>query len=200
MVSIATSDTSEIIDAKLSISATAIEYEETKRRCLREARDQALAVKRTFDEAINEIDAELGPLHEELEILKRQRKHMITDLCEDLHHSPLESAYLSVLVDKFKTLSRERRHQPPQGPKEARKGRKKHVQSNFKRAVIERYGAERHDEDGELHYFCHISNQWLLSNQIKSAHIIPQSLSSGDLAHLFGSEAISLNDTRNGKW
>lgn len=77
---------------------------------------------------------------------------------------------------------------------------KKHVQEDVRVAVEAYYDEVKETQEvtqvkKEVH--CAVTKNWYDSKATKAAHLVPKSLQSAELSHLFGVGEIELNDPRN---
>ena len=118
--------------------------------------------------------------------LKRQKKAISDDIDEVMpQYSTIESAYCSILTTKIMSASGKQR-----------KGRRFN-QSEYSKAVLSFYGAERRRSSGTIEKYCHLTG-WQNAALVKCAHLVPKSLESDELAYLFGVRETVLSEPRNG--
>ena len=189
----------DFVAKRLEIDQSELEYQTERRIQLRKLFEDHKLAKQDFNEAMAESNATSKLPQERLHVLKRQRKTVNEDFAAEGSPNNLELSYVTMLAEKF-TAASERRDPSSSGvSSKDKKGRNKHQQAEFRKAILDRYAATRVEGSDEEHQvYCHISGSWRLSDEVRAAHIVPQSLGSSDLAHLLGTQEVALTDPRNG--
>lgn len=103
------------------------------------------------------------------------------------HASIFEDAYRNISLSKVIAASNSQSQQ-----------KQKFDKSTFRRKVKDFYGSSRDTEDQGMQSFCVVFG-WLPQGLTSAAHLVPKSLNSGELQHLFGVDDNSmLSDPRVG--
>jgi hypothetical protein len=139
-----------------------------------------------FREAVKAIETDRRPKQKEFLLLKRQNKIIIDDLTEEGPSvSTMEEAYTSLICKKVMAASAKVKKQ------------KKYDQAGFKKRVLEHYNAVRTLPSGSRQFWCHVMG-WMPECVVKAAHLVPKSLESREVSHLFGVDDEVLSEARNG--
>ena len=189
------STTSDILDAKLAAMESELEYMRCVRGGLNEARQTEEISHDVFQREIQHFLKSFRSSSSTIQVLKTQRPLIIEDIDEEVSakrhriegpvdQSPLEHAYRDAMISRVLGASAKQK-----GPK--------FDQSRFKKEVYTYYGVNEHCRPG--FGWCHVLGTILPEKHIKAAHLVPKSMTSKEISHLFGVSDGVLGDPRNGK-
>lgn len=166
--------------------------------------DSSLDYTRQYGNALNKSRKALGVNEEELKkelrklddtarelnleavTVKRQKRLILEDLKDTApSRETMGKAYASVIMNKVMAASKTKFDKP------------RYLQTEFKKMICDYLHASKMDQ-GEEYVWCHVTAQWYLASETKTAHIVPKSLDGDEVAYLFGVGAISMSDERNG--
>jgi hypothetical protein len=178
------STASEFLEAKIRGVETEIEYITNYRTGLHEAFEAQNMGKAAFQEAMREVETGARPIEREAVLLKRQKKSLAEDLAEDMNkYETVDEAYVTSIIVKTMSAGTQQR--------------RNFNQTNFRKAVLEYYGAIKIDAAKQEERYCHLTG-WHNKTDIKAAHVVPKALESEELSHLFGVGEALLMDPKNG--
>jgi hypothetical protein len=189
------SSASDFLDAKIDEMETELDYIRCVREGYKEATESNALMSSEIREGLKPFLRSFRSSSQMLQVVKRQRLLIVEDLddelenkrqrtCEPNDHSLLERAYKDVIVPRVMGAT----------------GRQKTVrfdQSAFKKDVYEYYGLKEHCPAD--HGYCHVLKKILPSPLIKTAHLVPKSMTQKEISYLFGLEEAVLSEPRNGK-
>ena len=182
----ATSSTYDFINAKIESISADLAVNNKFRVLFQIAKKRKVLTNGEYNDAVRELESEVGQKERELMTLKRQKKSISDDMDEILpQYSAIGDAYSSLLMTKIMSASGKQR-----------RGRSFN-QSAYSKAVLSFYGAERCTSSGDRENYCHLTG-WQSAKLVKCAHIVPKSLESDELAYLFGVREAVLSEPRNG--
>ncbi len=178
---------SEFLESKILGLESTIEYVDSYKAGLVELYEGNKIEKRAYDEEIKEVDRQVREVEEQGVALKRQKKIIQEDLQEERpKYETMEQAYASVITAKVMAASRQKNSN--------------FNQTAFKESVYAYYDAAIPPEKNpeiQRKVWCPISG-WNPEDTMKAAHLVPKSLESTELSHLFGVGEAVLYDPRNG--
>jgi len=189
------SSISDVLDVKLEALETELDYFRCVRDGLTEARETAKISHDDFQREIAPLLKSFRSSSWTLHVLKTQRPLIVEDIDEEcsakrqrvegpLDQTLLEHAYRDAIISRVLSAT-------------AKKKSSKFDQSAFKKEVYSYYGVNEGCRPG--FGWCHVLGIPLPEKIIKSAHLVPKSMSSKDITHLFGVSDGVLEDPRNGK-
>ena len=195
-MSTASSTVSEFLEEKIKLCQGELDYMKSYKEGLHEAKCSEKLDRHRHQEELDRVLANYQPRSEELKILKRQRRIVHDDLEDEIAGSKrpreegndpdvgfLERAYTNAIVPRIMSAT-------------SKQKKSKFRQSEFKRAVLDYYGAR---DEGCESIWCHLTG-WREPEMVKAAHLVPKSLSGEEISYLFGVGEIVLYDPRNGKY
>ncbi|KAK2812582.1 hypothetical protein FQN50_001226 [Emmonsiellopsis sp. PD_5] len=198
--STASSTISEFLENRVKICQLQMDYFASYQDGMKEALQKKEVSEDDYHEEVGQLDQQYEPIVQELKVLARQRKFLEEDIEEgvciqakrlktekanDAGAELIERAYVSALVSKVMTAT-------------AKQKKRKFDQSKFRKDVLEYYGAARQAKaEAEREAYCHLTGWWL-ADDIKAAHLVPESLSGDELSFLFGVREAVLSDCKNG--
>ncbi|CAI7595202.1 unnamed protein product [Penicillium discolor] len=188
------STTSDILDVKLAAMESELEYMRCVRDGLNEARQTEKISHDAFQREIQPFLKSFRSSSSTIQVLKTQRPLIIEDIDEEVSakrqriegpvdQSLLEHAYRDAIISCVLGAS-------------AKQKSPKFDQSAFKKGVYTYYGVNEHCHPG--FGWCHVLGTVLPQKQIKAAHLVPKSMTSKEVSHLFGVSDGVLDDPRNG--
>ena len=186
------STTSPFLKWRLAVVESTLRVREAQKQALSEAStfyDEAGKSKTVFVAAVREDEKAL--LSEKVFLLSQQ-KILEQDL-NDIVTSKvqLEEAYIAELRRSLEAASSSKQRLP--GLKVPRLDRR-----DFSEVVHEYLGTkDERPTSLETRIWCNVLGCWL-SQSVKSAHIVPYSWNTKDMAHMFGSDEPPLTSKRNG--
>lgn len=186
---------SDILGMKFAAMESELEYIRCVRDGLNEARKTEKISHDTFQQEIQTFLESFRSSLSTIHVLKAQRPLIIEDIAEQVSakrqriegpvdQSLLEHAYRDARISRVL------------GARAKQKG-SKYDQSAFKKKVYAYYGINEHCRPG--FGWCHVLGTVLPQNNIKAAHLVPKSMTSKDVCHLFGVSNGVLGDRRNRK-
>ncbi|KAI1831808.1 hypothetical protein DTO027I6_7223 [Penicillium roqueforti] len=184
---------SDILGMKFAAMESELEYIRCVRDGLNEARKTEKISHDTFQQEIQTFLESFRSSLSTIHVLKAQRPLIIEDIAEQVSakrqriegpvdQSLLEHAYRDARISRVL------------GARAKQKG-SKYDQSAFKKKVYAYYGINEHCRPG--FGWCHVLGTVLPQNNIKAAHLVPKSMTSKDVCHLFGVSNGVLGDRRN---
>ncbi|KUM59197.1 hypothetical protein ACN42_g7953 [Penicillium freii] len=188
------STTSDILDVKLAAMESELKYMRCVRDGLNEARQTEKISHDVFQREIQPFLKSFRSSSSTIQVLKTRRPLIIEDIDEEvsakrqriegpLDQSLLEHAYRDAIISRVLGASAKQK-----GPK--------FDQSTFKKEVYTYYGVNEHCHPG--FGWCHVLGTILPEKHIKAAHLVPKSLTSKEVSHIFGVSDGVLGDARNG--
>jgi hypothetical protein len=137
---------------------------------------------------INELEKQREKKDSEVSAIKRQRKIIVEDLedqmLQGMDFFKAEKEYAHLMVKCISQASSKMKASTVN-------------RSNFRANVLEHLQASRFAGiDEEL--WCHVLGKWLPKKSIKTAHLVPASLSGPEISYAFGVEKLNLEDGRIG--
>ncbi|KAJ5922096.1 hypothetical protein N7516_009799 [Penicillium verrucosum] len=188
------STASDILDAKLAAMESELEYMRCVRDGLIEARQAEEISHDVFQREIQPFLKSFRSSSSTIQVLKTQRPLIIEDIDEEVSakrqriegpvdQSLLEHAYRDAMISRVLGASAKQK-----GPK--------FDQSRFRKEVYTYYGVNEHCRPG--FGWCHVLGTILPEKHIKTAHLVPKSMTSKEISHLFGVSDGVLGDPRNG--
>ena len=189
------STTSDILDVKFVAMESELEYMRCVRGGLNEARQTEKISHDVFQREVQPFLKSFRSSSSTIQVLKAQRPLIIEDIDEEISakrqriagpvdQSLLEHAYRDTIICRVLGAIAKQK-----GPK--------FDQSAFNKEVYEYYGVNEHCHPG--FGWCHVLYIVLPKNNIKAAHLVPKSMTSKEVSHLFGVSDGVLGDPRNGK-
>jgi hypothetical protein len=183
------SATSDILDMLSAEMESKLEYVRCVRDGLNEVRQTEKISQDTFQREIQPFLKSFRLSSLTIQVLKAQRPLIIEDIDEEVSakrqriegpvdQSLLEHAYYDAIISRVL-----------KGPK--------FNQSTFKKEVYTYYGVNKHCHPG--FGWCHVLGTVLPQKNIKAAYLIPKSMTSKEVSHLFGVSDGVLDDPRNSK-
>ncbi|KAJ5504113.1 hypothetical protein N7463_006987 [Penicillium fimorum] len=188
------STTSDILDVKLAAMESELEYMRCVQDGLNEARQTEKISHDTFQREIQPFLKSFRSSSSTIQVLKAQCPLIIEDIDEEVSakrqriegpvdQSLLEHAYRDALISRVLGANAKQK-----GPK--------FDQSAFKKEVYAYYGVNEHCQPS--FGWCHVLGTILPQKNIKAAHLVPKSMTSKEVSHLFGVSDGVLGDPRNG--
>lgn len=178
------SSASDLLEEKILAISTEIEYTEIVRAGLKEALEARKIKEEEAQRLLSDVEDYEDSQTREFVTIKRQRKLIEDDIAEDSTTST-EEAYATSMLHRVLGAT-------------AKTTKTKFDQSGFRKSVEEYYGAMEM-RDGMKFAHCAVLG-WVPSSQVKAAHLVPKSLESAEIAHLFGAGAIVLTAPKNGEF
>lgn len=173
---------SEFLEGKIQLQKLQLQYLGTYASGLQAAHAVGFLETSEFTDQIGPVVDEFTGICNELKVLKRQRKLLEEDLEEEASAAKrqrladdepdvtfLERVYTNSIVPQVMGAS-------------AKQKKSKFDQSAFRKDVINFYAAGVGD-----HTFCHLTG-WSCGKIVKSAHLVPKSLSEEGVSYLFGAK------------
>ena len=187
------STTSDILDLKLAAMESELEYIQCVRDSLNEAKQTRRISHDAFQREIQPFLKSFRTSSASIQVLKTQRPLIIEDIDEEVSakrqrieglvdQSLLEHAYRDAIISRVLGASAKQK-----GPKID--------QPAFKKGVYAYYGVNEHCRPG--FGWCHVLGTVLPQKNIKAAHLIPKSMTSKEVSHLFGVNDGVFGDPRN---
>lgn len=194
------SNVSEYLEASVTAMQSELDWIRCFRDGLDEARAKSLLSDTEFEEQIRPFINAFRSTSTSLNVWKRHRRSVEDEREEDLQKlrikkrrteapdsSFLDRAYASAIVSRVMAAS-------------AKQKGKSFNRSEFRARVSRFYGIDDFIVDNPDHAglsWCHVFGSW--EDSIKTAHLVPKSLSINELSYLFGEEETVLSNPRNGK-
>lgn len=174
---------SEFLKSKIGQIDGELEYVAQYRRGLEEVFASQTLNKRDYDAESESLEEITTALQRERVIVKRQWKILEEDLMEKPGSTQLEEAYVAGVTQRVMAAT-------------AQQPKQRFLTKEFRSNAEEYYGAaEKRDGVGKVH--CPLAG-WVVSEDVKCAHIVPRILSSEELSHLYGVGELPLTDPKNG--
>ena len=180
----ASSDISEFLDMKMKCLASEAEYTKHFSEGLLDLKDKCEIPSDQLDDELKMALEKRRKIKDELFATRRQRLLLEEDMDQPGLFNRLEDAYANSIMNRVMSAT-------------CRLVRQKLYQSAFRKGLENYYDATQITDDGERQVWCLVTG-WHESTQVKAAHIIPKSLSSGELEYLYGSGGDIPSDYRNG--
>ncbi|KAJ5364218.1 uncharacterized protein N7496_009931 [Penicillium cataractarum] len=186
---------SDFLEAKVQAHGCELDYIETAYQGLQHTFDSEQLSPEEFRTAIGPFLSSTKRANEQLGTICKQRKILEEDIEEsvatkrprhgEISLETLERAYSSSLTERVMAA---RAKQPGrQQPFSAR---------NFKKAVNDYYGINAKNGIESEAGYCHVLGKFD-AKDIKAAHVVPKSLSTDEIAPLFGVRQLVAKDPRN---
>jgi hypothetical protein len=166
----------DFLDGKSEEAQAEIEYSGEVKLLITQAIDEGKISSAESGKAISDLRKAEHDGLEELRVIKRQKKIIVDDLNEELGFAKpdlekLSNAYDMIIGEKVKIAYQGGGTLPT----------KNFANTRYSRAVVQHLNAL--GDDGR--YFCSASG-WQAHRSVKAAHLVPKSLESDELAHMFG--------------
>jgi hypothetical protein len=185
---------SDYFDVKLAEMESELEYMRCVRDGLSEARQAEKISHDAFPRELQPFLKSFRSSSSNIQVMKARRPLIIEDIDEEISakrqriegpvdQSLLEHVYRDAMITRVLGAS-------------AKQKALKFDQSSFRKRVYKHYGVNEHCHSG--FGWCHVLGTVLPKESIKAAHLIPKSMSSKELSHLFGVSDEVLSDPRNG--
>ena len=190
------STASDFLETKLHQLTEYKSYGEIVRAGLIEARVADRVTASEFTELMSPVIGRLSAVNTTIQVLKNQKRAITDDLTEGvpLRRSRLsepsdagllERAYTAAIISRVMSAC-------------AKQSRRPFNQQKFKAAVNDWYGITSARPSKEYSW-CHVIGDWVRSDWVKAAHIVPKSLHESEVAHIFGDKDEVLRKAENGK-
>jgi hypothetical protein len=143
-----------------------------------------------YNQLINELEKQREEKDSEVSAIKRQRKIIVEDLEDQMLHgmnfSKAEKEYAHLMVKCISQASCKMKASTVN-------------RSNFRANVLEHLQASRIEAiKNTEELWCHVLGKWLPKKYVKTAHLVPASLSGPEISYAFGVEKLNLEDGRIG--
>ena len=178
------SNISEFLNIKMKSLASEAEYTKHFSEGLLELKENCEIPSILLDDELKMALKKRRKIKDELYATKRQRLLLEEDMDQPGLFHRLEDAYANSIKNRVMSAT-------------CRLVRQKFNQGAFRKGLENYYDATQITEDGEKQVWCVVTG-WHESSQVRAAHIIPKSLSSGELEYLYGSGGDIPSDYRNG--
>lgn len=181
----------EYFDAKSTDLEATCEATRTELYYCKQVREEGKMTHENFQEATRDLKHTIEFAEDELQVIKRQKKHMVQDINEMAAPiAKVRASWINLLLDKVALAATPLK-------------RNKFNQSKFRDDMLGFYGAEK-IIDKVKHQYCVVSGTWFPEvrgkTQIKAAHIVPKVLSGRELNELFGVGETMLHEARNSEY
>lgn len=188
--------TSDFLSSKIDNLGKSLDYIACIKDSILEAKDQNTATNSELLDELHHYLKHFRSSTDTLHIVKRQQKLIAEDLDEAAESSKkrscliepnnqglLERAYTGSIIPRVMSAC-------------AKQKKTNFNQNAFNKAVKQYYGVSERFHGWS---YCHILGQKIQTELAKAAHLVPKSLSSDELSHLFGVDDPVLTDPRNGE-
>ncbi|RDW88424.1 hypothetical protein BP6252_00456 [Coleophoma cylindrospora] len=177
-------------DAKSTDLEATCEAARTELHYYKQVTEKVTMTHENYQEATRELKHTIESAETELQVIKRQKKHIVQDI--DEMAAPIakfRASWVSLLLDKVALASTP-----------LKKTKKNFNQSKFRDDMLAFYGAEK-IVDNVKYQYCVVSGMWFPEvrgkTQIRAAHIVPKVLSGPELNELFEVGETMLHEARN---
>ncbi len=181
----ASSDISDFLEAKVQNLADEIDYIQHFTPGLHELKETGKITAIQLTKELKETNRREREEKEEFIAIKRQRKLLEEDMAQPGLFELLELAYAHTIKNRVISATGKMSH-------------RRFKQSSFRKSLEEFYDASHVTDTGERQTWCMLTG-WHPPKDVKAAHIVPQSLSSEELAYLYGAGGDIPHDDRNGE-
>ncbi|RDW94995.1 hypothetical protein BP5796_00758 [Coleophoma crateriformis] len=176
-------------DAKSTDLEATCEAARTELYYYKQVREEGKITHENYQEATRDLKRTIESAETELQVIKRQKKHMVQDIDEMAAPiAKVRASWISLLLDKVALAGTPLK-------------KKNFNQSKFRDNMLRFYGAEKIIDKVKYQY-CVVSGKWYPGSrpgktQIKAAHIVPKVLSGPELNELFEVGETMLHEARN---
>lgn len=190
-ISIASSTVSDFLEEKIKSCDYDYAASMAQVMALQNVRENNVIDKKQYDTEIGPFLAHQAKLVEELGLLRKHRKILTEDMEEEVENAGKKSRKDEPAIDFYERAYAETILPRVIGAS-AKQRKQSFKPSIFKQNVLEAYNAFS-SECGLKTAWCHLSREWIDSDDVKAAHLMPKSLSRREVGYLFGVEEVPDN-------